>query len=439
MVHATDDRGAASGRLRVGMVGGGRNAFIGAVHRMALRLDDMIVLTAGALSSDPENARLSGADLGLASDRVYSDYREMARKEAARPDGIEAVIVVTPNHLHHPVSKAFLEAGIDVICDKPLSTTLAEAQGLVSLTRARNLVFAVTLNNTGYPMVRQAREMIRAGEIGDIRVVHATYIQDWLTNPIDAGGQKQAEWRTDPARAGASACLADIGVHAHNLALFVTGLEVDEVAAELTTFVPGRRLDDNAHVMLRFAGGARGVLTASQVAVGNLNNLSLKVYGTRAGIEWSGEAPEMLRFTPYGEPTRLLQRGGPASSAEAMLGSRMPAGHPEGYIEGFKAVINPSKLDLEHIAFAEVKLSNTQEDALRAFNAAVKKIKEVEECHMIAGRFDYLLKIRTRDIRRYRRVLGEKISNLPFVSSTSTNVAMETVKENWSSGAGDIW
>jgi predicted dehydrogenase len=317
------------------MVGGGRNAFIGAVHRMALRLDDLIVLTAGALSSDAENARLSGAELGLASDRVYSDYREMAQKEAARPDGIEAVIIVTPNHLHHPVAKAFLEAGIDVICDKPLATTLAEAKELVELTRAKGLVFAVTLNNTGYPMVRQAREMIRAGELGDLRVVHASYIQDWLTNPIDAEGQKQAEWRTDPARAGASACLADIGVHAHSLALFVTGLELQEVSAELTTFVPGRRLDDNAHVLMRFAGGARGVLTASQVAVGNLNNLSLKVFGTKAGIEWAGETPEFLRFTPYGEPTRILQRGGPGNSEEARRGSRMPAGHPEGYVEGF--------------------------------------------------------------------------------------------------------
>jgi predicted dehydrogenase len=317
------------------MVGGGRNAFIGAVHRMALRLDDLVQLCAGALSADPDNARLSGADLGLAPDRVYSDFREMARREATRPDGIEAVAIVTPNHLHHPVAKAFLEAGIDVICDKPLSTSLKEAKDLVALTRQKALVFAVTLNNTGYPMVRQAREMIQAGELGDIRVVHVAYIQDWLTNPIDAEGQKQAEWRTDPARAGASACLADIGVHAHNLALFVTGLELEAVSADLTTFVPGRRLDDNAHVLLRFSGGARGVLTASQIAVGNLNALSLKVFGTRAGLEWAGETPELLRFTRHGEATQLLQRGGPANSSEAQRGSRMPGGHPEGYVEGF--------------------------------------------------------------------------------------------------------
>ena len=313
MVHATAIDGLKGGRLRVGMIGGGRNAFIGAVHRMAMRLDDLIELKAGALSSDAENARASGADLDLAADRSYSDYREMAARESARSDGIEAAVIVTPNHLHFPIAKTFLEAGIDVICDKPLSTTLAEATELVELTRAKGLVFAVTLNNTGYPMVRQAREMIEAGEIGDIRVVHAAYVQDWLTLPIDADGHKQAEWRTDPTRGGASACLADIGVHAHSLALFVTGLELEAVSADLTTFVPGRRLDDNAHVLMRFAGGARGVLAASQVAVGNLNNLSLKVYGSHAGLEWAGEEPETLRFTLYGAPSRILRRGGPGT------------------------------------------------------------------------------------------------------------------------------
>jgi predicted dehydrogenase len=335
MVYATGERGAREGRLRVGMVGGGRNAFIGAVHRMATRLDDAIVLTAGALSADTENARLSGAELGLNPDRAYSDYREMARREAAREDGIEAVIIVTPNHLHHPVAKAFLEAGIDVICDKPLSTTREEARDLVALTERTGLVFAVTLNNTGYAMVRQARQMVAAGDLGEVRVVHASYIQDWLTLPIDADGQKQAEWRTDPARAGRSACLADIGVHAHSLAAFVTGLELTEVSADLTTFVPGRRLDDNAHVMLRYAGGARGVLLASQVAPGNLNNLSIRVYGSKAGLEWNGEAPEILRFTPFSEPARTLVRGGPGTTSAAAEVSRMPAGHPEGYIEGF--------------------------------------------------------------------------------------------------------
>ncbi len=335
MVYATSDEAGHRRRLRVGMVGGGRNSFIGAVHRMALRLDDLIDLRAGALSAEAENARLSGEELGLSADRIYADYRVMAEQEAGRPDGIEAVIIVTPNHLHYPVARAFLEAGIDVICDKPLANSVAEARELVALARSKSLVFAVTLNNTGYPMVRQAREMVAVGELGELRVVHVSYIQDWLAKPIDAEGHKQAEWRTDPTRAGASACLADIGVHAHNLALFVTGLALEAVAAELTTFVPGRRLDDNAHVLLRFAAGARGVLTASQIAVGNLNALSLKVFGSRAGLEWSGENPELLRFTRHGEATQLIQRGGPENSDEARRGSRMPGGHPEGYIEGF--------------------------------------------------------------------------------------------------------
>ncbi|HEX4767348.1 MAG TPA: Gfo/Idh/MocA family oxidoreductase [Lichenihabitans sp.] len=335
MVHATADGGAAGRRLRYGMVGGGRDAFIGAVHRFAARLDDRFELVAGAPSAQEEKARASGLDLGLADDRIYANYETMAAREATRPDGIEAVVIVTPNHLHHPVAKAFLQAGIDVICDKPLSTTVAEADDLVELVRRSGLVFAVTLNNTGYAMVRQAREMVAAGELGTLRVVHAAYIQDWLTLPIDRDGHKQAEWRTDPARAGASACLADIGVHAHNLAAYVTGLDVAAVAADLTTFVPGRRLDDNAHVLLRYAGGARGILMASQVAPGNANGLSLKVYGDKAGLEWFGETPEVLRFTPFGEPTRALVRGGPGMTAAARRASRMPAGHPEGYIEGF--------------------------------------------------------------------------------------------------------
>jgi predicted dehydrogenase len=334
MVYATAEGGPMR-RLRYGMIGGGRDAFIGAVHRMAARLDDQYELVAGALSADPEKARLSGRDLGLDPARIYGGFEEMAKAEAARPDGIEAAVIVTPNHLHAPVAKAFLAAGIDVICDKPLSLTMEEAYDLVKRARDSKLVFAVTHHNTGYPMVRQAREMIAAGELGKLRIVHAAYIQDWLTQPIDAEGQKQAEWRTDPARAGLSACLADIGVHAYNLTQFVTGMDAAGVLADLATFVPGRRLDDNAHVLLRYANGAKGVLMASQVAPGNPNNLSLKVYGDRAGLEWSGEAPEVLRFTPFGEPTRILLRGGPGNTAEARRGSRIPAGHPEGFLEAF--------------------------------------------------------------------------------------------------------
>ncbi|PZO78530.1 MAG: oxidoreductase, partial [Mesorhizobium amorphae] len=281
MVYATRD-GSAHRRLRIGMVGGGRDAFIGAVHRMAMRLDDRIALVAGALSSDPERSRLSAEDIGIDPERAYASFAEMAEAEASRSDGIEAVVIVTPNHLHAAAARAFLQAGIDVICDKPLSATLAEAEELAALARESGLVFAVTLNNTGYAMVRHARELVQNGALGEVRIVRAEYIQDWLTNPIDANGNKQAEWRTDPARAGRSACLADIGVHAFSLAHFVSGQAPTSLAADLTTFVPGRRLDDNAHVLLRYASGARGVLVASQVSPGNLNNLSIKVYGDKA-------------------------------------------------------------------------------------------------------------------------------------------------------------
>ena len=334
MVYATSDAVAAN-RLRVGMVGGGRNAFIGAVHRFAMRLDDRIALVAGALSADPANAAASAAEIGIKPGRSYADYREMARAEAARPDGIEAVVIVTPNHLHAPVATAFLEAGIDVICDKPLSTTLAEAEALVALTRSRQRKFVVTLNNTGYAMVRQAREMVAAGEIGKLVSVHASYIQDWLTLPIDAEGQKQAEWRTDPARAGQSAVLADIGVHAFNLATFISGCEAEEVAADLFTAVPGRRLDDNAHVLVRWSGGVRGTVVASQTSPGHYNDLSVRIYGDKGGLEWAGTRPEELRFSRYGEEPRTIVRGGHGSTGESRNVSRMPAAHPEGYIEAF--------------------------------------------------------------------------------------------------------
>jgi predicted dehydrogenase len=334
MVHATNDA-IETRRLRVGMVGGGRDAFIGAVHRLAMRLDDRIQLVAGALSSDPERARLSAGDVGISADRAYSSYQEMATAEAARVDGIEAVVIVTPNHMHAPVAAAFLDAGIDVICDKPLSATLEQAEDLARLAAKSGLVFAVTLNNTGYAMVREARAIVASGALGKIRIVRAEYIQDWLTLPIDADGQKQAEWRTDPARAGRSACLADIGVHAYSLAQFVTGQMPDAIAADLTTFVPGRRLDDNAHVLMRYASGARGVLIASQVSPGNYNRLSLKVYGEKAGLEWFAHEPEVLHFAAFGEPARILTRGGPGVGQAAGSVSRMPAEHPEGYVEGF--------------------------------------------------------------------------------------------------------
>ncbi len=334
MVYATAD-GRAGDRLRVGMVGGGRGAFIGAVHRFAMRLDDQIALIAGALSSDPENAKASAAEIGIDPARSYVGYREMAQTEAARPDGIEAVVIVTPNHLHAPISTAFLEAGIDVICDKPLALNLGEAQALVALTDRLDRKLLVTLNNTGYAMVRQAREIVAAGELGPLRAVHASYIQDWLTLPIDTEGNKQAEWRTDPARAGESAVLADIGVHAYNLASFISGEQAEAVAADLFTAVPGRRLDDNAHVLVRWTGGARGTVIASQTSPGHYNDLAVRIDGERAGLEWTGTRPEELRVSRYGQESYNIIRGGYASTGEAQRLSRMPAAHPEGYIEAF--------------------------------------------------------------------------------------------------------
>ena len=334
MVYATSD-GRTGDRLRVGMVGGGRNAFIGAVHRFAMRLDDEIALVAGALSSDPANAKASAEEIGIAPDRSYADYRAMAEAEAKREDGIEAVVIVTPNHLHAPIATAFIEAGIDVICDKPLAMNVAEAHALVALADARKRKLLVTLNNTGYAMVRQAREMVAAGEIGALRAIHASYIQDWLTLPIDAEGNKQAEWRTDPARAGESAVLADIGVHAYNLASFVSGRTASEVSADLFTAVPGRRLDDNAHVLVRWTCGERGTVIASQTSPGHYNDLNVRVYGDKGGLEWHGARPEELRFSRYGQESHTIIRGGHGSAGEARRVSRMPAAHPEGYIEAF--------------------------------------------------------------------------------------------------------
>lgn len=329
---------SAARRLRLGMVGGGRGAFIGAVHRMAARLDDKYEMVAGALSADAENARKSGEDLGLAEDRIYSSWEEMAEKEGARDDGIDVVSIVTPNHLHFGPAKAFLEAGIHVICDKPMTLTLEESVELVKIARKSNVVFVLTQNNTGYPLVRQARSMVKDGTLGNIQVIRTSYVQDWLTTAVDQEGQKQAAWRTDPKLAGSGGSVGDIGVHAFNLAAFISGLELESVCADLKTYVPGRQLDDNANVLLRYANGATGTLWSSQVAPGNYNRLSIGVYGTKGGIEWVGEDNDNLQYTPFGEPTRTITRGGPGALDVANRVTRMPPRHPEGYIEGFANV-----------------------------------------------------------------------------------------------------
>ncbi|MCW5654807.1 Gfo/Idh/MocA family oxidoreductase [Hydrogenophaga sp.] len=323
-------------RIRLGMVGGGEGAFIGAVHRIAARLDDHYELVAGALSSTPEKALRSAAALGLA--RGYADYLTMAREEAARPDGIEAVAIVTPNDQHAPAAQAFLEAGIHVICDKPVTTTLADAQRLRALAQSRGRLFAVTYNYSGYPMVRHARRLVQDGALGDVRLVQVEYVQDWLSEPLESTGQKQAAWRTDPQRSGAGGCVGDIGTHAYQLAGFVTGQQPAQLCAELSRFVPGRALNDNVQVMLRYASGARGMLWASQVAPGNENALRLRIYGTRAGLEWEQEHPNQLRFTPLGEAPRTVSRGTGSAHADAARVTRLPSGHPEGYLEGFATV-----------------------------------------------------------------------------------------------------
>lgn len=320
-------------RVRLGMVGGGEGAFIGAVHRIAARLDDHYTLVAGALSSTAEKSLRSGAAIGL--ERSYPDYETMAREEAARPDGIEAVAIVTPNDQHAPAAEAFLKAGIHVICDKPVTTTLKDAKRLKALAQKHGRLFAVTHNYTGYPMVRHARRLVADGALGTLRVVQVEYAQEWLTERLESTGQKQAGWRSDPKRSGAGGCIGDIGTHAYNLADFITGLTVESLSAEVSSFVKGRVLDDNVQVQLRYAGGARGSLWASQVAPGNENGLRIRVYGSKAGLEWTQEHPNQLRFSPFGQPTQVISRGTPAASPDAARVSRVPSGHPEGYLEGF--------------------------------------------------------------------------------------------------------
>ena len=322
-------------RLRLGMVGGGDGAFIGAVHRIAARLDDCYELVAASLSSDPARAAASAAGLRLDPARSYAGYHEMARAEAARADGIDAVAIVTPNYLHAPMATAFLEAGIHVICDKPLAISLAEGEALAALARARNKVFALTHVYAGYPMVRHARAMVAAGEIGEIRLVHVEYPQDWLAEPANQGEEYQRDnWHNDPLRAGPNGCLGDIGSHAYHLAGYVSGMLPNEILAELHAFTPGRRLDDHVQVMLRYANGARGMLWSSQMATGCENALRLRVYGSKASLSFEQEHPNELWLTPQGGSAQRLTRGR-VRGAAAEAATRVPSGHPEGYLEAF--------------------------------------------------------------------------------------------------------
>lgn len=323
--------------LKLGMVGGGSGAFIGAVHRMAARLDGEFAVTAGALASNPDRARASGRELGLADDRNYGDWREMLERESQRPEGerIDAVSIVTPNHLHFPVASAFVQAGFNVICDKPLVLNSGEAAELAAQVEAAGVLFAVTYNYSGYPLVREARALVRSGRLGRIRKVIVEYNQGWLAGKLEGSGNKQADWRTDPARSGIAGAVGDIGTHAENLLKTITGLEITHICADLTTFVDGRALDDDASLLLRLSGGARGTLTASQVCVGEENALSIRVYGDKGGLHWRQEQPNELLFHQDGQPTQVLRRGNDYLSADARAVSRIPSGHPEAFLEAF--------------------------------------------------------------------------------------------------------
>ncbi len=327
-------------RLRMGMVGGGQGAFIGAVHRMAARLDGGVEFVAGALSASPEKARASGRELGLDDRRNYESWEAMLGGEKSLPAGdqIDFVSIVTPNHVHFPVARAFVDAGFNVVLDKPMVHTSEQAAELASLVAARNVVFCVTYNYSGYPLVKQAREIVRSGEIGDVRKVVVEYNQGWLADRLEATGQKQADWRTDPARSGLGGAIGDIGSHCEQLVSYVTGLELKALCADLTTFVPGRMLDDDANVLIRFRGGAKGILFASQVCVGNENDLRLRVWGTKGGVEWRQEEPNALIVRRFGKPEQVYRRGNDYLGDAAKRTTRLPSGHPEAFIEAFANV-----------------------------------------------------------------------------------------------------
>ena len=322
-------------KIKLGMVGGGEGAFIGEVHRIAARMDERFHLCAGALCSDPERSLKSALDLGLPEERSYSDYKEMAISESQRDDGINFVSIVTPNHLHHPIAKAFLEVGINVICDKPMTMNSEEAQELIDISESSDLIFAVTYNYSGYPLIREAREIIKKGELGSIRIIKVEYIQDWLTEPIEKTGQKQASWRVDPKKSGIGGSIGDIGTHAFHLAHFVTQQLPNKISADLSCFVEGRELDDNAHILMRYESGAKGMIWSSQVAPGNENNLKIQIYGEKGGLIWQQENPNELILNLLNQPSKRLTRGSSFVGDQSARLTRIPAGHPEGYLEGF--------------------------------------------------------------------------------------------------------
>ncbi len=322
------------------MVGGGRGAFIGAVHRMAAALDGQIELVCGAFSSNPEKSRASGADLYLPPDRVYGSYQEMIEKEKDLPEDVrmDFISIVTPNHVHYPPAKMALENGFHVVCDKPLCFDLKEAEDLVQVVDRTGMIFALTHNYTGYPLVKQAKQMIAAGELGEIRKIVVEYPQGWLSTKLEDSEQKQASWRTDPSKSGIAGSMGDIGTHAENLAEYITGLRISELCADLSTFVPGRLLDDDGNILLRFENGAKGILHASQISAGEENNINIRVYGTKAGIEWHQQEPNSLAVKWLDKPKQIIRTGVGDLHASTQAHTRLPSGHPEGYLEAFANV-----------------------------------------------------------------------------------------------------
>ncbi|MEO8973422.1 MAG: Gfo/Idh/MocA family oxidoreductase [Ktedonobacteraceae bacterium] len=338
-------------KLRVGIVGGGQGSFIGAVHRMAVELDGQAEVVAGALSADPQRAEASAHAWYL--QRSYNNFEEMAETEAGLTDGIDVVMVTVPNHLHYPVASAFLNSGIHVVCDKPMTLTLEEARSLVALVEQKQLIFALTHTYTGYPIVRQARHLARAGALGTIRKVLVEYVQDWLMEPVERTGNKQAIWRADPAKSGLAGAVGDIGTHGANLLEFITGTHIASVCADLTSFVEGRQLDDDANILLRLDNGGKGVLSCSQIAAGEENALGIRIYGTKAGLEWHQMEPNTLLFKQPGQPQQVLRTGMPYMGDEAKMATRLPAGHPEGYLEAFANLYRLAIADIRRVEAGE--------------------------------------------------------------------------------------
>ena len=368
-----------SRKLRAGIVGGGQGSFIGAVHRIAVELDGQAEVVAGAMSTDLQRAEASAQAWYLK--RSYRSFEEMAEAEASLPDGIDFVMVTVPNYLHYQVARTFLEHGIHVVCDKPMTFSLEEAQALVELVEQKKLIFALTHNYTGYPAVRHARHLVRTGAVGTIRKVLVEYLQDWLMEPLERAGNKQALWRTDPAKSGMAGSVGDIGTHAENLLEFITGLKIAAVCADLTAFIEGRQLDDDANMLLRLENGAKGVLTCSQIAAGEENALSIRVYGDKAGLEWHQMEPNTLLFKQPGQPLQVLRTGLPYMSEEARAATRLPAGHPEGFLEAFANVYRLAIADIRRVEAGESPVGGypTVYDGLRGMQFITKVVESSQK------------------------------------------------------------